>query len=349
MTRKITAALATIALAMAASVVYADEDAVPEPDRGPQCNACNGGGDACAFAEGCDPCDGMFRRLLGDAGCDAYGGCCGKPKLLGLFTASDCRFTDFISPMTNPVFFEDPRNLTEARVIFLNHQIPGSVLGGGDVQLLATEFRAAITDRLSIIATKDGYIFAGNDAPPINGWANVNAGLKYNLYADPAQQRLISLGTRLEMPVGSYRALQGNSGTGVFDLFLTGGTQLGDLSHVVSAAGFRLPAYPNIQNEQFYWSLHFDRRMQNRPIYGLMEFNWYHWMSNVAGGLPVEGLDLYNFGSSNVAGTNIVTGAVGVKYKPSPNSEIGVCWEVPLTVQRDIIDNRITADLILRY
>jgi len=50
-----------------------------------------------------------------------------------------------------------------------------------------------------------------------------------------------------------------------------------------------------------------------------------------------------------VAGTNIVTGAFGVKYKPSVNTEVGVCWEVPLTVRRDIIDNRITADLILRY
>ena len=341
--------LAAIVLAMCGPTTCAADDSISETEICSQSNPCSGNGDTCSFAEGCDHCDGMFRRLLGDSGCDAYGGCCGKGKLFGLFTASDCRFTDFISPITNPMYFEDPRNLTEARVIFLNHQIPGAVLGGGDVQLLATQLRAAITDRLSIIATKDGYIFAGNDAPPINGWANVNAGLTYNLYADPAQQRLISLGTRLEMPVGSYRALQGNSGTGVFDLFLTGGTQVGDLSHVVSAAGFRLPTDPNKQNEQFYWSLHFDRRMQNRPIYGLMEFNWYHWMSNVAGGIPVGGLDLYNFGSSNAAGTNIVTGAVGVKYKPSAISEVGVCWEVPLTVQRDILDNRITADLILRY
>ncbi len=291
----------------------------------------------------------LLSRLFGDSGCDAYGGCCGKPKLLGLFTASDCRFTDFISPMTNPVYFEDPRNLTEARVIFLNHQIPGSVLGGGDVQLLATQFRAAITDRLSIIATKDGYVFAGPDAPPINGWADVDVGLKYNLYADPTLQRLLSVGTRVEMPVGSYHALQGNSGTSEFDIFMSGGTQLGNLSHFLTTAGFRLPADPNKQNDQFYWSFHFDRRLPNRPLYGLLEFNWYHWMSNVPGGLPVGGLDLYNFGSSNVANTNIVTGAIGLKYKPTVNSEAGICWEVPLTTQRDILDNRLTVDLILRY
>jgi hypothetical protein len=151
------------------------------------------------------------------------------------------------------------------------------------------------------------------------------------------------------MPVGSYHALQGNSGSCEFDLFLTGGTQIGERSHVVSAAGFRLPADPNDQNDQFYWSVHFDRRMANRPIYGLLEFNWYHWLSDVNGGLPVGGLDLYNFGSSGVAGTDIVTGAFGLKYKPKNSIEMGVCWEVPLTARRDIIDNRITADLILRY
>ncbi len=272
-----------------------------------------------------------------------------KNVAVWLFAPSDCRFTDFISPMTNPVYFEDPRNLTEARVIFLNNQIPGAVLGGGPVQLLATQLRAAITERLSVIATKDGYIFAGSNAPDINGWADVNLGLKYNFYANPVRQELLSVGVRYEMPVGSYHALQGNSGTGQFDMFLTGGAQLGELSHVVSAAGFRLPADPNKQNDQFYWSVHFDRRLRNRPIYGLLEFNWYHWMSNVASGIPVGGLDLYNFGSSGVAGTDIVTGAFGLKYKPRASVEMGVCWEVPLTIRRDIIDNRITADLILRY
>lgn len=312
---------------------------------------CCGCGNCCGNCCGCGDCGGgLLRAALGYSGCQAYGGCCGKGKLFGIFTASDCRFTNFISPMTNPVYFEDPRNLTEARVIFMNNQIPSAVLGGGDVQLFAVQLRAAITDRLSIIAVKDGYVFAGPDAPNINGWANVTPGLKYNLYANPETQRLVSLGTRVELPVGSYHALQGNSGTANVDIFLSGGTQLfSPLAHFVSTGGFRLATDPNKQNDQFWWSFHVDRRLQSRPLYGLMELNWYHWMTNVQGGLPVGGLDLYNFGSSGVAGTNIVTAAVGAKYKPTVNSEVGVCWEVPLTVRRDIIDNRITADVILRY
>ncbi|HUY87468.1 MAG TPA: hypothetical protein VMV10_01910 [Pirellulales bacterium] len=206
-----------------------------------------------------------------------------------------------------------------------------------------------MTKRLSIIATKDGYIFAGSDAPPIDGWANVNAGLKYNLYADPVRQRLLSVGTRYEMPVGSPHALQANKG-GQFDLFMTGGTRVGAYSHFLSATGFRLPADRNTQNQQFYWSAHVDRRLPNRPLYGLLECNWYHWMTSGTGGLPgVGGLDLYNLGSRAVAGTNIVTAAIGVKYKPTALSEIGLAWEAPISTRHDIIDNRFTADLILRY
>jgi hypothetical protein len=177
----------------------------------------------------------------------------------------------------------------------------------------------------------------------------VNLGLKYNLYADPETQRILSVGGRFEMPVGSPRALQGN-GEGLFDVFMTGGAQLGELSHLVSAAGFRLPTNTSQQNSQFYWSSHVDRRLASVPLYGLLELNWYHWMSSATSGVPgVEGLDLYNLGSSGVAGSNIVTGAAGMRYKPTALSEMGVAWEVPLTTRRDIIDNRITADFILRY
>ncbi len=278
-------------------------------------HCCTTGSDGCV-AEGCGNCcdgcsPGCFRTILDglfeDDGCEYYS--C-KPRLFGIIAPTDTRFLNFISPMTNPVYFEDPRTLTEARVIFLNHWLPQNV-GGSDVQLLAVQGRAALTKRLSIIATKDGYIFSGGDGPPINGWANVNLGLKYNLYADAQRQQLLSVGTRFELVNGSVSALQ-HVGTGLFDIFVTGGTQIGDYSHFVSAAGFRLPTDPNVQDDQFYWSFHLDRRLPQAPLYGLLEMNWYHWMTNAAGGIPgVGGLDLYNLGSSGVAGQNIVTGAIG--------------------------------------
>ena len=91
-------------------------------------------------------------------------------------------FSDFISPMTNPVFFEDPRNLTELRAIFLDHKVPAAA-GDGDVQLYALQVRARLSENVSLIATKDGYVTSSN--PLVNeGWADLSLGLKFNLLRD---------------------------------------------------------------------------------------------------------------------------------------------------------------------
>ena len=82
----------------------------------------------------------------------------------------------------------------------------------------------------------------------------------------------------------------------------------------------------------------------------LGECNWYHWLAN-GGTTPAnfEGMDLINLGSTEVKGNNLVTGALGVKYKPSGNTEIGVAYELPLTDRQDIMKDRWTIDWILRY
>ncbi len=114
-------------------------------------------------------------------------------RLFGLIAPSDTCFADFVSPITNPLFFEDPRTLSEVRTIFANHWIPDSnpVFNGGNAQYLAVQARVALTERLSFIATKDGYIWldSNNEAviPDNDGWADVAAGLKYNLVRDPQQ------------------------------------------------------------------------------------------------------------------------------------------------------------------
>jgi hypothetical protein len=286
--------------------------------------------------------------------CDACGthcyDLCGKGRLFGLFAPSDVGFWRFISPMTNPVYFEDPRTLTEARPIFIQHKIPlRAPLAGGDVQIYAVQLRAALSENLSVIATKDGFIVSGANGPAQDGWANVNAGLKYNLYKDYDLQRIVSAAVVFEMPVGSTRALQGN-GSGVFDLILTGAAQINEYWRTVSAVGIKLPSDVVDNSQSAYWSLHFDRTLGTKGWYFLTEYNWYHWLRSGEGGIPgIEGLDFYNFGSTGVAGHDIVTGSIGLKYKPNAYREYGVCWEAPLTDRRDILDNRLTVDAIFRF
>ncbi|MCA9112433.1 MAG: hypothetical protein KDA52_20930, partial [Planctomycetaceae bacterium] len=99
-----------------------------------------------------------------------------------------------------------------------------------------------------------------------------------------------------------------------------------------------------------YWSNHVDHKFGNTGFYLFGETNWYHWLqSGSAFPAPVEGLDLFNLGSVGVAGNDIVTGALGVKYKPTDNMEIGFAWEIPLTDRKDILQDRLTVDWIIRY
>jgi hypothetical protein len=71
---------------------------------------------------------------------------------------------------------------------------------------------------------------------------------------------------------------------------------------------------------------------------------------NVGGGAPTfSGLDLVNLPFGSVAGTSVVTCAVGARWKPTGNFEFGGGWEFPLTNREDILQNRVYADVILRY
>lgn len=299
------------------------------------------------------PAQAQAQAPASGGGCSNNGCCqdscgCGcEERIFGLFAPSDHCFDDFISPMTNPVYFEDPRTLTEARAIFINHKVPGNV-GGGNVDLFALQVRAALTDKLSFIATKDGYM-TSNNALVRDGWANVDFGLKLNLYVDSCQQEILSAGVLYEMPCGSTQSLQGIGG-GNFDIFITGGLEY-NCWHWISTYGVIVPESVQQQTEFTYWSNHFDRRLGCSNVYFLTEFNWYHYVTN--GGnratAGVMGGDLFNLGSAGIAGTDFVTGAIGLKVKPNCHTEIGVAWEVPLTSNHDLMDNRLTADLILRY
>ena len=283
--------------------------------------------------------------------CDGTQGCdggCGKCGLFGKgwIKPSDRCFDDFISPMTNPIFFEDPRTLTEVRFIFVHHRLP-SALGGNSIQAYAPQIRLALTERLSLIVTKGSVIYT--QSPLLeSGWLDMAAGFKYNVIRNPEAGRLLSLGMTFEAPWGSPRALQGN-GDGEFHFFATGGTRIGSRSHWLSSIGLRQPIDENAENRIMHWSNHLDYRLGQKPIYAFTELNWYHYLSDGTAFPPIEGGDIFNFGAFGVAGNDLVTQAVGLKAKPRQNMEAGVAFEYPVTELRGIMKNRLTLDFIVRY
>jgi hypothetical protein len=116
-----------------------------------------------------------------------------------------------------------------------------------------------------------------------------------------------------------------------------------------------LPTNTTDESQIWWWSNHFDRKIYQRDclsVYALGEVNWYHWMNDGEDGelVGIEGNDLFNLGSPGVDGNDIVTGAFGTKIKPYGNDmEVGVAWETHLTDRRDLLEDRLSVDWILRF
>lgn len=307
---------------------------------------------------GCDAteCDSLAGCGGGSSAC----GSAGDRMLSGLIKPSDRCFDDFISPMINFVYFEDPRNLTELRPIFLHHRLPtnvgtGPLPAGGSVQLYALQFRIALTERASLIAVKDGYIVDNIGDGPVDGligdgWADVTVGLKYNLLRDVRRGRLWSAGFTYELPVGTPRAQQAVA-DGEFHLFTSFGQRLANgNAHYLTGFGYRLPVDGELQSEAVHWSNHFDVRLTDR-LYAFTELAWWHWTDDASNGLAIgiAGQDLFNLPASDVAGNDLVTQNVGLKLKPRSNVEAGIAYEFPLTGFEDVIRDRLQVEMILRY
>lgn len=287
--------------------------------------------------------------------CDSDHECCDDwcdcQRILGMLPSDHC-FDDFVSPLSNPFFFEDPRSLTEARVMFLEQSLPNTIRGG-DAQIYAGQMRGRITDRVSLIAPRLAY-FNVNQAGGDGTWGFMSApiGGKWNFYRDVEAQQLATLGMTYFIN-GQGRAAS-NFGDGDFHFFLTGGTAFLERGHWLSGTGFRLPANVNWNTQMWYWSNQWDYEFVDN-WYGLLGINWFHWMRSAAlatgpgGGSNVTGLDLVNVPAGGVAGDSVVTCMVGGKWKPSGNFELGTGFEFPLTGDRDVLRNRLYVDLIFRY
>ena len=111
-----------------------------------------------SFAQSPAGCPQCSSGDPGDCSCD-LSGCCGCPgdreRFLGFLRSDHC-FDRFISPISNPFFFEDPRSLTEVRGIFIDNSLPR--LHRRRRPGLGGPASRPISDRLSVIAPRLSYI-----------------------------------------------------------------------------------------------------------------------------------------------------------------------------------------------
>lgn len=255
-----------------------------------------------------------------------------------------------ISPVTNPLFFEDPQVNSEIRPIFVYHQLDDDFLtGGGNVRVYAVQARYAVTDRLAIIATKDGYIEFNPKAalPKADGWADIGAGLKYAVIDDKENQFILTPGFKFELPTGNQRVFQGN-GKGEWDVFVSAGKGFNDL-HLTANTGVRLPNDWSEETASAHYSLQLDYYTCQYFI-PFIAANGFTVLSE-ADQLPlnVEGFDLINFGSSNAEGFTQITLGAGFRSRLLDSLDIGFAFEKGVSKPRGIFDERYTVDMIWRF
>ncbi len=289
-------------------------------------------------------------------------------------------FAGFVSPVSNPTQFEDPRSRTEVRTLYVYHSIsdefgkeldPAGI--GGDAHIVAVQIRVAITDRLSLIATKDGYVWLRPERILENegGWANLGFGAKYTFFRDLELGALATGGLRYEAPSGNTAVFQGqhpvfgeskSRGEGVLNPFVSIGWGMEDLGpgdiHALTYVGWRVPI-SGYDSTFFDWSMHLDYGFDLGAFgafFPLFELNVVHTMDGGRRqGLSQEGFDFFNFGSANAADHTVATAAYGFRYRifegigdvmgQSFGADLGAAYEHPVTDREDLFGWRVTTDI----
>jgi hypothetical protein len=224
---------------------------------------------------------------------------------------------------------------------------------GGQVQVMALQIRYALTERLGLIASKDGYIQfqPKNTLSHGYGWADLAAGLKYELIKDEPDQFILTPGFTLTVPTGSRDVYQGN-GSGVWNLFASAEKGFDQL-HITGNAGFNIPNNFAQNTAQLHYSLQVDYHVCQYFIPFLVG-NGYTILSDGNHNLlPVplntEGYDLINFGSTDASGTTQLSLGGGARSRLLKNVDVGVAYEVGVGNSVGIFQSRVTADLIWRF
>jgi hypothetical protein len=277
---------------------------------------------------------------------------------------------DLRRPMTNPTLFDLAVPTTNVRPIFAYHALPdfvnttaGNLPVGGDVEVYALQLEYAFNDRLSFVATKDGYINFSPNATlsDQSGFANIGGGLKYAFILDPEAGHALSGTMTVEFPTGNSDVFQG-AGDGLVNLILSG-VKTVDNWQFAGGGGVSIP-FSGQQSTNSFFSAHASYEVTPWFI-PLVELNWFSVLDpgdgraafngQAGGAVPViaefEGSDFFNIGAGNAdRNRHLVTAAVGFRSQITDSIQTGIAYEIPLTSEENsVIESRLTLDLVWRF
>jgi len=282
----------------------------------------------------------------------------------------------YVMPVSNPVYHGDARNITMVRPIYIYHQLPdkvdsivGKVPVGGDVNVFALQATFALNDRFSIIAVKDGFADMNPDKTlsESDGWLDIAAGLQYSFLYMPEKDFIMSARLVYESAIGSDDVYQGN-GSGNFApaiLFTKGYDKL----QLSGTAGLILPVDSDDENTLFYDSWHLSYAV-TPMLHPLIELNHFYVLSTgertlpkkglaalgtdeeddlVAGIATFNGVDIVNLGGENCdKNRNLITLALGSRFKVAKWLDLGFAYEFPLTEEEEsLFEDRFMVDAVI--
>jgi hypothetical protein len=258
-------------------------------------------------------------------------------------------FEHFYNPVGSPIYFENPFNSTEVRLLYLHHEFASkSQLAGGHLDVFAAQIRLAITERLGFIATKDGYSqLRANALPRDEGWNDLAFGFKYVFWVDRENDFVVTGGFRYQAGNGSGKVLQGGcQEVSPFITFAKGW----DKFHLIADVSDRIPLDNDKGNNVVQWDIHADYEIY-KGIAPMLELHGLHYCSNgTRTPLSVGGLDYTNLGSTDVAGSTVIWAGLGARFKLSPNFSLGATYEMNLGNRKaDIMDKRVTVDFVFTW
>jgi hypothetical protein len=259
-------------------------------------------------------------------------------------------FEKFHEPVGQPIYFESPFNDTGLRAIYLHHEFSnGSTLQGGELDVYALQARLALTERLALIATKDGYSILDSGVIQDEGWNDLAAGLKYVLIADRETDFVLTPGLRYQAENGHRGILQG--GVEEFSPFISGAKGWHNL-HLLGNVTLRLPLDGDDGNTVGHWDVHLDYDLNPQSdciVAPVAEVHGVHYLDDGATPLNVGGLDYTNLGSQPKEDF-VAWAGLGLRVELNQRFEFGAVYEFALTdPDDDIMDQRITIDCLVRF
>jgi hypothetical protein len=283
------------------------------------------------------------------------------------------RFEGFEKPMVQPYLFEDPFNVTGVYPYYVWHEFPdGSALQGGDLHVVALQLRLALTDRLGLIATKDGYGWLRPDNPILDddqGWFNLGLGLKYVLAQDRDAGWAVSGILRFEAPSGTHDLFQGYGDGMVLPSLAAAGT-LGPV-RLQGDFGAEVPFDTDQQSTSLFYHLYAGVPV-TKYFVPFAQFSGISWIDDGNGGFPVriagggslplstaqaalgtgsfEGADVANLGSASIDGKSLLTWAVGVHVPITAHVTFSAAYERAFGGgYKGIFEQRVTSAVAIEF